>query len=72
MKITVLHRKQQVEATKAIKNDRKAERVVKEVDIDAQIARARVSFVASRDDLAARAAKAKASFQKSSPAVMLG
>ena len=72
MKVTVLHRKEQVEVVKALKRQRRAERVVSGVDIAAQVARARNSFIASRDDFAARATKARASFPKSSPVVMLG
>lgn len=68
MKVLKLHRKQHLKTVKLVKKGR----TLSIVDISAQVEKARSHFCASRDDFAARAAKAKKSFPKRSHPVMLG
>lgn len=64
--------KKRPKSGKASKRDGKATRNMGNVDISAQVARARRAFVTSRDELANRVENARLSFPQSNPAVMLG
>lgn len=71
MKVSTLHRKDQLVKAKSIRQERAAEGG-RSVDISAQVAKARSRLVASRGEFATRAAKARMSFPKDLGTVLLG